>query len=67
MKSVGYAPAPMQYDVAYYLQHGGDRIGITALRNFGKSWITAAFAVWLLYRNPNVTIMCVSGNSNRAQ
>ena len=66
MTSVGYSPAPLQYDVARYLQHGGSRLGVTALRNFGKSWITAAFAVWCLYCDPNRHIMCVSGNSNRA-
>lgn len=66
MKYLDKTPDELQYDVAQYLQHGPDRRGVTALRGFGKSYITAIFADWLLYCDPNTTIMCVSGNTNKA-
>jgi hypothetical protein len=66
MKALGKDVAALQYDVAEYLQHGPDRLMVSALRGFGKSWMTAILAVWFLYKNPNTTILCVSGTQNRA-
>lgn len=59
-------PTDVQYDIAKYLQHGGKRIIIEAFRGIGKSWITSAFVVWLLYRDPQVKILVVSASKERA-
>jgi hypothetical protein len=59
-------PTPVQYDIAVYLQHGPRRRIIEAFRGVGKSWITAAFVLWLLWKNPNERIMVVSANEDRA-
>lgn len=59
-------PTPVQYDIAEFLQHGPDRIVIEAFRGVGKSWITVAFVVWLLYCNPQLKIMVVSASKQRA-
>jgi len=59
-------PTPLQYDVARYLQHGPRRKIIEAFRGIGKSWITSAFVVWLLLRNPQLKILVVSASKERA-
>ena len=60
------APTPIQYDMATYLQHGPRRMVIEAFRGVGKSWITAAFVLWLLYRDPNHRVFVLSANADRA-
>lgn len=37
-----------------------------AFRGVGKSWITAAYVLWCLYRNPQTKILVVSASSFRA-
>lgn len=59
-------PTPVQIEIAGYLQNGGRRIGIKAFRGVGKSWITSAFVVWLLWRNPDVKILVVSASKERS-
>lgn len=59
-------PTPGQYDIAYRLQHGPKRDIIMAFRGVGKSWITAAFVLWLLYCNPQIKVMVVSASKERA-
>lgn len=59
-------PTPRQYEVALWLQHGPRRRMIQAFRGLGKSWITAAFVLWRLYRNPNERILVVSANEYKA-
>lgn len=59
-------PTRMQNDIALYLQHGPKRSIIEAFRGVGKSWLTAAFVVWLLLRNPQLKIMVVSASKDRA-
>tara|TARA_Y100001963_G_scaffold80072_1_gene111163 strand:+ start:62 stop:1744 length:1683 start_codon:yes stop_codon:yes gene_type:complete len=59
-------PTPIQYDIAYYLQHGDKRMVLEAFRGVGKSWITSAFVCWLLYCDPQLNIMVVSASKNRA-
>lgn len=39
-------PTQAQYEIAHYLQHGGQKVFVSAARGWGKSWITAAFGVW---------------------
>lgn len=53
--------------MAYELQFGlGDRRIIEAFRGIGKSYITAAYCLWRLYLNPQVRILVVSANNDRA-
>ena len=60
-------PSRVQYDIADYLQDGSTRKMIQAMRGAGKSYITAAYAVWCLYRDPDTTIICISAVQNRAR
>ena len=60
------APTDIQYDIALYLQTGDRRIIIEAFRGVGKSWITAAFVLWLLWKQPDHKIMVVSASKERA-
>ena len=59
-------PTPAQLDMAYWLQHGERRIVLEAFRGVGKSWITAAFVLWLLFCDPQHKIMVVSASQKRA-
>ena len=59
-------PTPIQYDIALYLQHGDRRRMVQAFRGVGKSWITAAFVLWRLYKNPEERILVVSASKDRA-
>lgn len=60
-------PTAIQYDIAFYLQHGPRRKVIEAFRGVGKSWITAAYVLWLLYKNHEERILVVSASSDRAK
>jgi len=60
------APTPLQYDIADYLQKGPRRRIIEAFRGIGKSWLTAAYVLWLLYKDPNERILVVSASKSRA-
>ena len=59
-------PTPVQLDMAHYLQHGPDRRGIEAFRGVGKSWITAAYVLWRLRRNPLLKFLVTSASKDRA-
>lgn len=59
-------PTPLQYDIAHWLQHGPKRAIIEAFRGVGKSWLTVAFVLWNLYRNPQLKIMVVSASQPKA-
>ena len=60
-------PTALQLSIAYLLQHSDDpRLVIMAFRGAAKSWITAAFVLWTLYRNPQAKVMVASGSSTRA-
>lgn len=60
------SPTPTQYDIALYLQHGPRRRIIEAFRGIGKSWLTAAYVLWRLLRNPEERILVVSASKDRA-
>ncbi len=51
---------------AFLADPSRDRIIIEGFRGVGKSWITAAFCIWLWLRNPNIRILVVSGSKSRA-
>lgn len=59
-------PTALQYDIAHYLQHGPRRKVIEAFRGVGKSWITAAYVLWELRKNPQVNILVISASKQRA-
>jgi hypothetical protein len=59
-------PTPVQYDIARFLQQGPKRRIVEAFRGIGKSWITAAYVLWLLYCNPEERILVVSASKVRA-
>jgi hypothetical protein len=59
-------PTPLQYNLAYSLQYGTDRDMLEAFRGVGKSWITAAFVVWVLDHHPDWNILVVSASKQRA-
>ena len=59
-------PTPVQSDIAYNLKHGDKRMIIQAFRGVGKSWITSAYVVWLLYMNPQLNILVVSASKSRS-
>lgn len=52
--------------MAKYLQHGGKRIQLQMFRGCGKSWVTAAFVLWVLFRDRDKKIMVVSASKQRA-
>ncbi len=60
------SPTKIQLDMARYLQTGGDQIMLQAFRGVGKSWVTAAFVVWLLLRDPHLNILVVSASKSHA-
>ena len=65
------APTRIQYDIAHCLQHGNGlqepqyRI-IEAFRGIGKSWITSAYVLWLLLRDPQEKILVSSASADRS-
>lgn len=60
------APTRAQYAIADYLQYGPKRLQVQAFRGIGKSYVTAAYVLWELYRDPNLKIMCISASKERA-
>lgn len=59
-------PTPVQYDIAHYIQHGPKRCMVQAFRGVGKSYITSAYVVWSLLRNPDEKVLVVSASKERA-
>lgn len=59
-------PTPIQLDIAHYMQEGPKRRIIEAFRGVGKSWMAAAYVLWLLRNDPQKKIMVVSASKTRA-
>ncbi len=59
-------PTPAQYEMADWLQHGPVSRIVMAFRGVGKSWITAAFVLWCLMRDPQEKMMVVSASEYKA-
>jgi hypothetical protein len=59
-------PTVRQYELAEYLQHGPRRKGILGYRGIGKSWITSAYVLWLLWRDSELKILVVSASKERS-
>jgi hypothetical protein len=52
--------AKHQHQIGKWLQQGPRRRGVRAFRGASKTWVTLAFCLWRLFRNPNERIMLVS-------
>lgn len=60
-------PTPIQYDIAHTLQKlPNDRFIIEGFRGVAKSFITCAYAVWTLWRDPQKKVEIVSASKDRA-
>lgn len=60
-------PTPIQVDIAKTLQNPpSDRFILMGFRGVAKSFITCAYVVWCLWKNPQLKIMVVSANKERA-
>lgn len=60
-------PTPIQYDIAHTLQYlPNDRFIIEGFRGVAKSFITCAYAVWTLWRDPQKKVEIVSASKDRA-
>lgn len=55
-------PTRVQLDIAKFLAYGPNRRFIQAFRGVGKSFITAAYVVWRLWKNPDEKVLVVSAN-----
>ena len=61
------APTPIQLDMANVLQNPpSDRYIIQGFRGVAKSFLTCAYAVWLLWQNPLLKILITSASKDRA-
>nr|DAV87746.1 MAG TPA: Terminase [Caudoviricetes sp.] len=67
-KSIGLpSPTTLQVDIAKLLQNPpSDRMILMGFRGVAKSFITCAYVVWSLWRDPQTKIMVVSANKERA-
>ena len=67
-KSIGLPSlTPIQNDIAKLLQNPpNDRLILMGFRGVAKSFITCAYVVWNLWREPQLKIMVVSANKERA-
>jgi hypothetical protein len=59
-------PTQNQYEIAQWLSLGPRRLITEAFRGVGKSWLTVAFVLWTLCRDPQMKIMVVSANAPKA-
>jgi hypothetical protein len=59
-------PTKRQRSIARYLQHGPKRRMLEAFRGVGKTWLTCAYALWRLYRDPQERVKIVSANEPKA-
>lgn len=60
-------PTRAQLAFALYLQYGPSRKVLMAFRGVGKSWVTAAYVIWCLWRNPQEKILVISASGERAK
>ena len=60
------SPTERQYEIAEYLQTGPRRKVVMGFRGIGKSWITSAYAMWLLRRDLEKKVLVVSASKDRS-
>jgi hypothetical protein len=59
-------PTRAQYAMAEYLQNGPKRLQLQAFRGIGKSFVTAGYVLFELYRDPDKKILILSASKERA-
>ena len=59
-------PTELQYKMADDLQSSSSREAIQAFRGCGKSHLSALYALWVLYHEPEAKILVVSATKKRA-
>ena len=59
-------PTRVQLDIARFLTGGERRRFIQAFRGVGKTFLTAAYVVWRLWKNPDLKFLIVSANESLA-
>ena len=60
-------PTPIQVDIANTLQNPpNDRFILEGFRGVAKSFITCAYAVWVIWRDPQKKVLIVSAGKDRA-
>ena len=60
-------PTDVQYMIAEHVSNSSiRRRGIEGYRGVGKSWITSAYCLWRLLKDPTINILVVSGGKGRA-
>ncbi|WP_085935686.1 phage terminase large subunit [Enhydrobacter aerosaccus] len=60
-------PTSVQYEIANFLQHGPKRRMVLAFRGVAKTWLTGAYVLWRLHRNPLLQILVVSASADHAK
>lgn len=67
LRHLGFPKATRtQRDMADYLQFGPASTILQAFRGVGKSFVTSAFVLWNLDSDPQMKVMVVSANGDRA-
>lgn len=59
-------PTRIQEDIARFLEEGPSRRAIQALRGIGKSYLTCAYVVWRLWKDPTNKVLIVSAGESGA-
>jgi hypothetical protein len=59
-------PTRAQVAMADYLQHGPKRLQLSCFRGLGKSYVTAGFVLWELFRDKDKKILIISASKDRA-
>lgn len=67
-RTLGLPPlTPIQTDIARTLQNPpSNRFILEGFRGVAKSFLTCAYVVWSLWRDPQIKVMVVSANKERA-
>jgi hypothetical protein len=60
-------PTRVQYEIAHFLQTGPKRRMVLAFRGVAKTWLTGAYVLWRLYRNPLLQVLVVSASAEHAK
>lgn len=60
------SPTNIAYDVADWLQYGPVKSITMGFRGMAKSYVTIAFCLWVLYRNPTEQVLTVSATTKAA-
>lgn len=67
-RSIGLpSPTPIQYDISKALMNPpSDRYIIQGFRGVAKSFLTCAYVVWRLWKNPQLKVLVISASKDRA-